>query len=339
MSESDSPFEIALDIGESDKDPADFRDAVTLADGLGFDAAWLGDHFMPWTHGGNRSAFVWSVIGSALESSKKIKVGPYVTTPIGARYHPALIAQASATLDNMYPGRFLLGVGTGEAINELPFLGRWPSWKERSERLIEGTQLIKNLWKNESYFDFSGRYFKEQQIFLYTKPRSKDLPIYISGTGPKSARLAGEHSEGLITLSSRNSIERLKDTIFPSFDEGARRAGKDPARLGKIVSLSFTLESDRREYVRRRRPSAGNLAQGSLDEPDPRKIESMGMSLPDDEIISSTNFCSGWDEVHDLISRFREIGASQVVLESGPDLERIRTYAKKILSRFRHRED
>src|SRR5579872_2612697 len=150
---------ISLDIGENEKDPTEFRDAVVLADKLGFDVAWLGDHFMPWMDSGKRSAYVWSLIASALEASRKIKVGPYVTTPIGARYHPAIIAQASATLDNMYPGRFKLGVGTGEAVNEAMFLpSGWPRWKERTNRLVEGVELMRKMWSSGSFFDFTGSY-------------------------------------------------------------------------------------------------------------------------------------------------------------------------------------
>jgi coenzyme F420-dependent glucose-6-phosphate dehydrogenase len=327
----DAEFEVALDLGENDKDPADFRDAVVLADKLGFDFAWLGDHFMPWTHGGNRSSFVWSVIASGLEASKKIKVGPYVTTPIGARYHPAIIAQASATLDNMYPGRFALGVGTGEAINELPFLEEWPAWKERMSRMIEGMDLMRKLWYSASYFDFEGKYFRAKQIFLYTKPKSRSLDIYFSSVGPKSAKLAGEHGDGLITLSSRNSIEKLRDVVLPSFLEGAQKAGKDPSAMKKIVSLSFTMEKDKENYLRRRKLSAGNLAKGALDEPDPRRIQEMGLQLSDEELIKSTNFCSSWDDVLELISRYKEIGFSQIVLECGPDAELIRKYAEKLL--------
>jgi coenzyme F420-dependent glucose-6-phosphate dehydrogenase len=144
------PFQIAIDIGENEQDPNYFKECVVLGEKLGFDVIWLGDHFLPWAHSSNRSSFVWSLMGSSLEASKKVKLGPYVTTPIGARYHPAIIAQAAATLDNMYPGRFLLTVGTGEAMNEAPFFQRWPNWKERMERLIEGTQLIRKLWKSES---------------------------------------------------------------------------------------------------------------------------------------------------------------------------------------------
>jgi G6PDH family F420-dependent oxidoreductase len=332
---SSRPIKIGLDIGENDKDPGGFRDAVVLAEKLGFDVAWLGDHFMPWVHSGNKSAFVWSLLGSCLEATKEIRIGPYVTTPIGGRYHPATIAQASATLDNMYPGRFVLGVGTGEAMNEVPFISEWPGWRGRMDRLVEGTLLMRKLWTSNSYFDFDGQFFRASQIFLYTKPRTP-LRILISSVGEKSAALAGEYGDGLITLSSRNPLDRIRDVVFSNFDAGARKADKDPARMEKIVTISFTLDSPE-VFLKKSRGHSGNFAKGALNEPDPRKIERMGDGLPDEVLLKSTTFCSRWSDVVELVWKFRELGATQVVLPSGPDKKTIRTYAKKLLPHLKER--
>lgn len=327
------PLEIAVDIGENDKDPAEFRDCVILAEKLGFDAVWLGDHFMPWVHIGNKSAYVWSLMGSCLEATKKIKVGPYVTTPIGARYHPAIIAQASATLDNMYPGRFLLGVGTGEAINEVPFFQGWPPWEERMERLIEGTQLIRKLWKADSYFDFRGEYFRADQVFLYTKPKT-DMKIYFSGVGVKAARYAGEYGDGLITLSSHNNLQRCRDVVFPSFYDGVRRAGKDPSQMKIALSLSVTLESPK-SFLEKARAYSGLYSERAWDVSDPRKVERMGQEMTDEDLLKTTHFCQKWSDVVELVAKYQEIGVTQMVLQPGADKKQIRTYAEKILPHFR----
>ena len=313
--------------------PASSGTAVVLTEKLGFDVAWLGDHFMPWVHSGDRSAYVWSLMASCLEATKKIKIGPYVTTPIGGRYHPAMIAQASATLDNMYPGRLVLGIGTGEAMNEAPFMQKWPGWKERMHRLVEGTQLMRKLWTSKSYFDFKGEFFNANQVFLYTKPRT-NLSILISSIGEKSAVLAGEYGDGIITLGSRNPPDKIRDVIFSRFAEGARKAKKDPAKLEKIVTISFTLD-DRKTFLARPRGHAGNLAKGALDEPDPRKIEEMGNGVSDDVLLGSTTFCSKWSDVVELVWKLREIGATQVVLPAGPDKKLIRTYTQKLLPHLR----
>lgn len=330
--ESSDSLKISLDLGENEKDPADFRDCVVLADKLGFAAAWLGDHFMPWVHSGNRSAYVWSLMGACFEQTKSIKIGPLVTSPIGARYHPAIIAQASATLDNMYPNRFLLGVGTGEAMNEVPFLEVWPPWQERVERLVEGILLIRKLWESTSYIDFDGKYFRMKQVYLYTKPKT-NLKIYFSGVGPKSAYYAGMYGDHLVTLSSNNPLERCRDVIFPSFEKGAKAAGKDPQTMEKVISLSFTLE-DKESYLASARKYAGISAKGSWDQTDPRRIEAIGYSLPEEEVLNSTYLCSSWSDLIDTISKFHEIGATQVTLYSGPNPKLIRTYAKEILPHF-----
>ena len=231
-SRSSKPLQIAIDIGENEKDPMEFKECVMLGEKLGFDVTWLGDHFMPWVHSSNRSSFVWSLMGACLEATKKVKLGPYVTTPIGARYHPLIVAQASATLDNMYPGRFLLTVGTGEAMNEAPFFQGWPPWKERMERLVEGIQLMKKFWTSKTYFDFDGKYFKANQIYMYTRPRT-DLKVYFSGVGPKAARNAGEFGDALITLSHANPYERCRDVIFPAFRGRREKRGQRSLKNGK----------------------------------------------------------------------------------------------------------
>ncbi len=334
-STASKPFEVAVDIGENEQDPNEFKECVILAEKLGFDVAWLGDHFMPWAHSSNRSSFVWSLMGACLQATKKIRLGPYVTTPIGARYHPLIIAQASATLDNMYPGRFLLTVGTGEAMNEVPFFERWPPWNERMERLVEGIQLIRKMWTSKVYFDFDGKYFKVNQVYLYTRPRT-DMKIYVSATGPKMARVAGEFGDALITLSQTNPLEPIRDVIFPAFDEGVRSAGKDPSKLKKIVSMNFTLK-DPETFVKTERRYAGIAAKNSFNEPDPRKIEQMGRDLPDEELLKSTAFCKKWSDVIELISKYREMGVTQIVLNTGADRKTIRTYAQKILPYFKKR--
>jgi G6PDH family F420-dependent oxidoreductase len=334
---SPEAFEVAVDIGENEKDPNEFKNCVILAEKLGYDVAWLGDHFMPWVHSGNRSAYVWSLMGSCLEATKKIRLGPYVTTPIGARYHPAIIAQASATLDNMYPGRFLLSVGTGEALNETPFFPQgWPSWKERMERLVEGVDLIRKLWTSEAYFDYSGKYFKTNQIFLYTKPKT-NMRIYFSGVGAKAARYAGKYGDALITLSSHNPIERLRDVIIPSFHEGARSAGKDPAKMKIVLSLSFTLK-DPKTFSQTERTYAGISAKNSWNVADPRQVEQMGHEMSEEDLFKTTHFCEKWSEVVDLISKYREIGVTQIVLQPGADRKLIRTYAQKILPQLERRK-
>ena len=195
-------LKISVNLGEGYKDPMMFIECAMVADKYGFNTVWLGDHFMPWSHNQNRSAFVWSVIPIALDRTKRTKIGVLVTSPIGGRYHPLIIGQAAATLDNMFPGRFRLGVGSGEAINENFFLvNGWLIWKERMTRLIEAIELMKKMWKSEDYFLHHGKWFKTANIHLYTKPR-KAIPIYFAAQGKKGAAFAGVYGDHLVTINS-----------------------------------------------------------------------------------------------------------------------------------------
>jgi G6PDH family F420-dependent oxidoreductase len=322
-------LKISADLGENEKEPSEFLDCVTVAEKVGFDSAFFGDHFMPWVHDGGKSAFVWSLMSSALERTNKIKVGPLVTVPIGARYHPAIIAQAASTIDSLYPGRFLLTVGTGEAVNEAFFL-EWPEWDERIERLTEGITLMRKLWSSDSYFDFDGKYFKMNQVYLYTKPKTV-LEVYFSGIGPKSAYFAGKYGDHLVTLSSHNSLERCRDVIFPSCESGARASGKDPKDMEKVVSLSFSLE-DKESYLLSAKKTAGT---DSWDETDPRKIGALGATVPQQKLLKLSYLCSNWTDVIDLVSRFHEAGTTHIILQPGANQENIKMYAEKILRHFR----
>jgi G6PDH family F420-dependent oxidoreductase len=323
---------ISLDIGENYKDPSEFRDCVVLADKLGFDTAWLGDHFMPWYHSGNKSSFVWSLIASCLERTERIKVGPLVTTPIGGRYHPALVAQACATLDNLYPGRMPLGVGSGEAMNEVPFFGRWPAWEERIERTLEGIKLMRLMWESEDYFDFHGKFFPMNNMFLYTKPKSR-IRIYFSAIGPKAAKMAGESGEDLLTLNSHNSFEKCRYVVIPSFESGAELSGRLTARE-KVISLSFHV-GKKQDALKEARESAGIIAKGSLNEPDPRKIQKMGNDISDEKLLERVTLCSNWDEALDFVKKFDSLGLDEIVLPSGPNPDMILKISQEILPHFR----
>ena len=120
-------LKISVNLGESYNDPISFVECAVIAEKYGFDTVWFGDHLLPWIHNQNKSAFVWSVIPIALDRTKRINVGVLVTSQIGGRYHPLIIGQAAATVDNLFPNRFRLGVGSGEAVNESNFFdNRWP---------------------------------------------------------------------------------------------------------------------------------------------------------------------------------------------------------------------
>ena len=328
-------MQISLDLGENQYDPMQFVEAAQLADRLDFSRIWIGDHFMPWMDSGNRSSFAWSVVSVCLDRTTKVQVSPYVTTPIGARYHPAIIAQAIATVDNMYPGRSLLCVGSGEAMNEANFLPNgWPAWEERMDRLVEGINLVRNFLRNTEYFDYNGKYFRMKQVKLFTRPKT-NISVYVSAIGPKAAYLAGRYGDNLITLASNNLIERIQQVILPAFDKGQKEAGKDPLRAEKIVSLFYTFE-DKDSFVKKIRESGGmpHVTKNAFNEPDPRRLEENGKNLNTERLINSMIFCKNWDDLADVIDQYGRLGFTGVSLDTGATKETINDIAKNLLSQY-----
>jgi len=324
--------EIQVNLGENDYDPQAFVDATVYAEQMGFRTAWFGDHIFPWFHSGKRSSFVWSVLSVAMEKTDRIKVGPWVTVPIGARYHPAIIAQAAATLDNMYPGRLLLGVGSGEALNERPFWnGKWPKWGERMERLIEGIRLIRTMWDSKEPFKFEGKYFSSDFYHLYTKPRRK-IPIYLSAIGRRAARIAGIHADGLITISPRNNVEMMKEVILPEYMRGRNEANKKG--LGVVaVELGYSFLTPE-ELLRTQWRTLGFFRKDSWSIPTPVAVEEEGRRVTVEDVRKGLHFCKNWRELVEVVEEYARIGVNSAAFVTLCDKKLIRDVAKNVLSVF-----
>ena len=301
----------------------------------GFDSVWFGDHFLPWHHSFKHSCYVWPVMAAAAERTKRIPVGVDVTVPIGGRYHPAIIAQAVRTLAVMYPGRILLGVGNGEAMNEKRFMSHWPKWKERMERLTEALDFMRRLWTEEDFFDFRGKYFVMDKAFLYVKP-NKSIPIYFSAIGEKAAFYAGMHGDHLITV---NTQEKCRDVIFPQFEKGALAAGKDSKRMQKLVSVIGGVSDIPGAVKRIRRLHAGSMIMSNFEEEDPRKIEQSQSQVTDEMIFQNYCLSEGGEELIEAFDSFRKIGANQVIFtDFSPDpRETIRVFRRKVIPYFKRR--
>jgi len=325
-------LEISVNLGENDYDPRTFIDAAVYAERVGFRTVWFGDHIFPWYHSGKRSSFVWSMMGVALEKTKRIKVGPWVTVPTGARYHPAIIAQAAATLDNMYPGRLVVGVGTGEALNERPFWnGNWPKWDERMERLSEGIRLMRQLWESPEPFKFEGKYFSSDFYYLYTKPARK-IPIYLSAIGKKAAHAAGVYADGLITISPRNDVQKLKETILPAYLQGRRETNKEG--MGKVALELVVSFVEPEALIKNAWRTLGINKKDSWSIPNPVAVEEEGRKVTVDELRRNTHFCKNWKEVVKCIEAYREVGVNEITTYTGCDKKMIRAFAKNVLDVF-----
>src|SRR5688572_17959371 len=214
--------------------PTELLDWAELAEASGFDAGFqVSEHFHPWTPQQGQAAFAWSFMG-ALGQRTRLPFGTAVTCP-GFRYHPAVIAHAAATLGAMYPGRFWLGLGAGEALNEHVIGGEWPEVGERSRMMFESIEIITKLFSGK-VVKHDGEYFTLESAKLYTRPE-QPVPIYVATAGPVNAKKTGKFADGIITVGAADEkIGMIRD----KFAEGAREVGKDPSSAPMLLQIHIS---------------------------------------------------------------------------------------------------
>lgn len=293
-------------------DPTFHITSAKMAESLGYDAVFMGDHFLPWFHNDAQAPAVWPWLGAALAKTERIRMGPSVTIPIGGRYHPLIIGQNAATLDNLFPGRFILGIGTGQAMSEYRFLGRWPEWKERGERMREGLQLIRKLWDSEDYFDWNGKYFSASQVYLYTRPKGP-IPIMVSARGKYAAKIAGELGDYIITTVS--NPDKIKNEIMPAFDAASRKAGRDPSNAVKIGTFEFAIGNvDGLIRMLKNSTGAMGMIEEARDEMDPRKIQQLSSRADEKQLIAHHHLVSKAEDLIEPLQQLVDAGLNYVVL-------------------------
>jgi coenzyme F420-dependent glucose-6-phosphate dehydrogenase len=205
------------------------------AEQRGFSGVMAADHFQPWVPQQGQAAFVWNVM-TAIGERTTGDVGPGVTCP-SFRMHPAIVAQASATLAHMYPDRFWLGLGSGEALNEHVIGDYWPETPERIARMFEAIEIIRKLFDSRDRdVKHAGRFYKLESTRLWTMPDTPP-PIYVATAGPITAKKTGAQCDGIITV---GATEEKIETVFEKFEEGAREAGKDPTTMPRILQLHLS---------------------------------------------------------------------------------------------------
>ena len=217
--------------------PQEVVGLTALAEEHGFSGCMAADHFQPWVPQQGQAAFVWNVLTAVGERTRG-DMGPGVTCP-SFRFHPALVAQAAATLEAMYPGRSWLGIGSGEALNEHVVAGYWPEAGERSLRMFEAVELIKKLFDASlagKDVKHSGRYFTMESARLWTMPDVAP-PVLVATAGPINAKKTGKFADGIITVGA--PLEKIGG-LFDRFAEGAREAGKDPDTMPKVLQLHLS---------------------------------------------------------------------------------------------------
>ena len=225
--------------------PLDIVGYAAEAEQHGFTGVMAADHFAPWVPAQGQASFVWEVL-AAVGAATKGDLGPGVVCP-SFRWHPAMVAQAAATLAAMNPGRTWLGLGSGEALNEHIIAGRWPEAPERINRMFEAIEIIKLLFQSgieQKDVKFAGNFFQLETTRLWTFPGVngnpgivEPPPILVATAGPVTARRTGIHADGIITVGA--PLEKIGG-LFAKFDDGAKAAGKDPSQMLKVLQLHLS---------------------------------------------------------------------------------------------------
>jgi coenzyme F420-dependent glucose-6-phosphate dehydrogenase len=247
------------------------------AEEAGFQFLVISDHYHPWVSQQGQSPFVWSVLGGIAQATERIKVGTAVTCPM-MRIHPAIIAQAASTVATMMRGRFFLGIGTGEYLNEHVLGHPWPDTNIRQEMLVEAVFILRELWKGEEFSHY-GAYYTVSDARIYTLP-DKPPAIYMAASGPKSATLAGEIADGFISTTSGNELVK-------AFKENG---GADKPCFGSIkVCWAKSLEKAK-DVMRQWWPVSALSGRLHSDLPTPKHfedaVELMGQpEIPEDSVL------------------------------------------------------
>jgi G6PDH family F420-dependent oxidoreductase len=303
--------------------PAELIEQARAAERAGFEALWISDHFHPWVDAQGESPFVWSTIG-ALSQVCRLPITTAVTCPT-VRIHPAVIAQAAATSAVLCEGRFNLGIGTGEALNEHILGDPWPTADVRLEMLEEAVQVMRELWRGD-FVNHRGRYYTVDTARIYTLPE-RPPPIYVSGFGPKAVDLAARIGDGYVsTMPDGDLVRRFRDN----------GGGSKPAQAGFKAAYADSEEEGAR-IAYEKWPNSGLPGELSQVLPSPRHFEQASQLVPPEKVKESF-VCGNDPEKHlEMIGKYADAGFDEVyVANTGPHYEGlIRLYADHVLPKVR----
>ncbi len=315
--------QIGYALSSEEHSPQDLVRNAQRAEEVGFTFALISDHYHPWTNSQGHSAFVWSVIGGIAQVTKRLQLGTGVTCPT-MRIHPAIIAQAAATAECLMPGRFFLGVGTGENLNEHILGDRWPPHDIRLDMLTEAVALIRELWSGETV-SWWGDYYDVEDARIYSLP-TKPPPIMIAGSGPKAIAAAGEIGDGFIGLDPK------KETVQTFVDAG----GGDKPRYGQLAVCWAESEKEARHIVYKIWPTGGLKGELSQELRTVAHFE-QAVEMLSEEDVTKEMICGPDAQKHiEGIQKFIDAGYDHVYIHQiGRDQEGFfRFYAEEVLPAF-----
>lgn len=318
--------------------PGELLEFACLAEQVGFDSVFISDHFQPWRHTGGHAPFSFAWLGALGARTSRIVMGTSVLTPT-FRYHPSIVAQCFGTLGTMFPGRVILGVGSGESLNEVPATGMpWPEMKERFARLRESVTLIRKLWSEER-LSFQGEFYKTEKATIYDRP-DKMVPIYIAAAGPMVAKYAGRAADGFICTSGK-STSLYSETLLPNLAAGLEVSGRPKDAIDRMIEMKVSFDTDlKRAQEDTRHWAALALSQEEkMSVEDPVEMEKLADALPLDRAASRWIVSTDPDEQVEKIAPYVALGFRHLVFHApGPDQGRfLRLYGEKVLPKLRAR--
>ena len=317
--------------------PAKLLDFAVLAETTGFDSAFVSDHFQPWKHvdGHAPSSLVW--LGALGARTSKLIMGTSVLTPT-FRYHPSIVAQTFGTLGSMFPGRVILGIGTGESLNEVPSTGApWPEFKERFARMREAVTLIRTLWRGERV-SFEGEYYKTSNATIYDRPE-QEIPIYVAAAGAVVARYAGRTGDGFICTSGKK-WDLYTATLMPSVAEGIGKAAEPKKQpYDNMIEIKVSYDTDKARALEDTRHWAALALtpEEKMSVEDPVEMQRLADALPVERAASRWIVSDDPDEHIEKIKPYVDMGFRHLVFHApGNDQSRfLKLYVEMILPKLR----
>lgn len=317
-------------------DPGSLLHFCRVAEEVGFDSVFISDHFQPWRHTGGHAPFGFAWLGAAGAATNRVLLGTSVLTPT-FRYHPSIVAQAFGTLGAMFPGRMILGVGTGESLNEVPATGmEWPEMKERFARLREAVTLIRQLW-SEDRVSFRGSYFRTENATIYDRPPVQ-VPIYVAAAGPMVAKFAGRVGDGFICTSGKADA-LYTEQLLPNVRAGIEASGAAKPDFERMIEMKVSFDTDEARALADTR-YWGALAlspEEKMTVEDPLAMEQLADALPVERVAKRWIVSSDPDFHVEAIRRYVDLGFKHLVFHApGPDQERfLRLYAQSVVPKLR----
>lgn len=316
--------------------PSELLKYGVLAEECGFDSLFISDHFQPWRHTGGHAPFSFSWMGALGARTSRIVMGTSVLTPT-FRYHPSIVAHAFGTLGELFPDRVILGVGTGESLNEVPATRvEWPELKERFARLRESISLMRKLF-TEDRLSFEGEFYRTENATIYDRPE-KPVPIYVAGAGPMIAKYAGRVADGFICTSGK-APELYRETLLPNVDAGLADAGRAPDSIDRMIEMkvSFDTDLERAREDTRFWAALALSPEEKMSVEDPLEMEKLADALPIERTVKRWIVSNDPDEHVERIRPYVELGFRHLVFHApGQDQARfIRLYSEQVFPKLR----